>query len=422
MIRPIIFTFFVRLCSAVLNFLIIVILSQELGSEAKGICTKYITIVTNALIFCDLIGGPALVYLSAKYKPVSFLLPSYLWSILTSALTIYAFYIFGQIKSSELGFMLILSFLNSCIAIHQNILSGKQKFYHLNIVILLQSLLIFLSLQGLLKISSEYFNSNSPEIYVMALGFSWGISALIGFFFIISLDQSGEKMAIEKMITSAFRYGFLNVLGHFLQFFNQRLSYFLLPDKSLGVFSNATSIGESLWMISNSIATVQYGKISNMEDKIKAEKLSLLFFKINFLLCLLGAIALCFLPNNFFTWLFGSGFTGIHPILMWLSPGLVFYSCYLILGHHFSGRGEFHRNLYSIGCGLIITALGLLIVKLFFKDFNFIYAAAITSASYFGNFIVSLFLFKKEGSFSFKNFLIIREEFKLIKHLLKKTD
>jgi O-antigen/teichoic acid export membrane protein len=425
MLRPILFTFFVRLVCAVLNFLVVVLLSNHLGPEGKGVCAKYITIIANALIFCDFLGGPALVYLVARFKISRILIPAYIWSALASVVVMFFFMLAGEATYYEFLFLSILSFLNSCIAIHQNILSARMQFAKLNSVMLLQTVLLFLSLQYFLHAFN--FESFPPRTlyYVWALGLSFGLSALLGFFFVVTLKDEGEQASFAKLIGSAFRYGFINNTGHFFQFLNQRVSYYLLNNRLLGVFSNGVSVGESVWMISNSIATVQYGKISNMESKSYAESISLVLLKINLFFCLFGVLVLALLPDSLFTWLFGNEFSGIHTVLLYLSPGLLFYSGYLILGHHFSGTGKFAKNLYCILTGLVFTISGVGIIYISGVEFTMTHAAIITSLAYAGNFLCALFLFFKEAELSALRIIPTAADFKFIRMELKrksKTD
>jgi O-antigen/teichoic acid export membrane protein len=422
MIRPVLFSFLVRFSAAILNFLVVVILSNALGPIGKGICSKYITIIANALIFCDFIGGPPLVYLSAKYRVASVLIPSYVWSFLTSIFTILIFFLFDQFPTEELVIMIILSFLNSCIAIHQNILSGKLKFYQLNIVILLQSLTLFFSLKYLFSASEDYLElSASPIHYLIALGFSYGIAAMTGFLFIINLEKTGKPIRLINFLKEAFRYGFVNILGHGLQFINQRLSYYMLNVQTLGIFSNVSSIGESLWLIPNSLATVQYGKISNTQDEKEANAITLLFLKANLLLCVVAAIIMVFIPDDFFVWLFGPDFSGIGEALIILVPGLFLFSGYLIIGHHFSGRGKFILNLKSIAVGLVITITGFIVFSIAHVQFTAVNIALLTTLSYSGNFIYAFFVFYKSSKFNLMDVIIKKEEvISLVKGVLKK--
>ncbi|MBC7861826.1 MAG: hypothetical protein IAF38_02555, partial [Bacteroidia bacterium] len=279
MFRQIIVNFGVRIVAAVLSFLIIVLLSQALGAEGKGICTRYVVVISNALIFCDLLGGPPLVYLSSRYKITNMLFPSYLWSAATSCIVICVFIALKQIDQKEFVQLAGLSFLNSCIAINQNILSGRQHFGKLNVIIFFQSVLAFAGLKVLFVLSAA-----TTENYLYSLYIAWAFSASLGLFFIFSIRDTAPKISFPEFFTQAIKYGFINAAGHIIQFFNQRLSYFFLNEKSLGIFSNAVSLGESVWMVSNSIATVQYGKVSNTTDKSKAEKISFVLLKINLLL------------------------------------------------------------------------------------------------------------------------------------------
>ena len=416
MIRPVLFSFFVRFMAALLNFTVIIMLSNELGTIGKGICSRYITIIANALIFCDFVGGPPLVYMTARYSVSSILTPSYLWSLITSAITISVFFLFGQIAKEELLLMILLSFLNSCIAIHQNILSGKMKFTQLNTVILIQALLVFICLKYFFSLSGGSMElTPSPMHYLISLGISYGVGTMLGFLLIMNLEKIGKQIGLFSFLREAFKYGFINISGHALQFINQRLSYFLLLPSPLGIFSNASSVGESLWLIPNSMATVQYGKISNVQIKRDAERITLNFFKANLYLSLFASTVLLLIPDKFFVWLFGVDFTGMNQVLFYLVPGLFLFSGYLILGHHFSGTGNFILNLQSIGIGLIITATGVGIILVSKITFNLQSAAILTTLSYTGNFVYSCRVFFKNSGLSYKELLLKKEDIHLFR-------
>jgi O-antigen/teichoic acid export membrane protein len=270
----------------------------------------------------------------------------------------------------------------------------------------LQSVLLFLSLRYFLGLSvSEFTIGPSPIFYILSLGISWGLSAVLGYIFVITLEKSGEDISVRRFLSEAYRYGFTNITGHALQFINQRLSYFLLSRKALGVFSNASSVGESLWLVSGSMTTVQYGRVSNLSDKKQREDLTLLFLKLNLMLCSIGGLIMFFVPETFYVWVFGKDFFGIGSLLAVLIPGLIFFSGYLILGHHFSGCGEFKKNIYCIVTGLIITVLGIAIIYFSRAEFSIRAAALITSLSYLGNFCSALFIFSRDASLSLKQVL-----------------
>jgi len=173
-------------------------------------------------------------------------------------------------------------------------------------------------------------------------------------------------------------------------------------------------------MVSNSIITVQYGKVANEENEKKASAISLVLLKLNLFIVFCGALFVVFLPDNFFQWLFGPEFTGIHSVLVCLFPGLVFYSGYLVLGHHFSGRGEFVKNIYAISFGFVVTISSLIIVSLCCVHYSLIVASIITSISYFFNFFSALILFTKTTKFKLIDFLPSKSDLTFIKQEFKK--
>ncbi|MBC7862841.1 MAG: hypothetical protein IAF38_07690, partial [Bacteroidia bacterium] len=111
---------------------------------------------------------------------------------------------------------------------------------------------------------------------------------------------------------------------------------------------------------------------------------------------------------------------GIHPVLLYLFPGLVFYSGYLILGHHFSGRGDFSKNLIPIFCGLVFTAVGLIYIYFSYPEFTMTHAAIVTCLSYFANFFTALFIFYKDASLGWRDFLPSGTDINFIKEELKR--
>jgi len=82
MLHKIINTIGTRGISALLTFLITVIISQALGAAGKGEQAILLTTIAFVLIFSDIVSGKTLVYLTPIHAFSALFLPSYLWSLL----------------------------------------------------------------------------------------------------------------------------------------------------------------------------------------------------------------------------------------------------------------------------------------------------------------------------------------------------
>jgi O-antigen/teichoic acid export membrane protein len=145
-----------------------------------------------------------------------------------------------------------------------------------------------------------------------------------------------------------FRLGILNQLAHIFQLLSFRMSYYWLgqvySEAEVGIFSNGTSLIESVWLISRSISLVQYSRIVNMTDKKEAQKLTLDLSKLSFVISFIILIPMILLPSSFYEFIFGAGFGGIRLVIQALAPGVLFLNLNIIISHYFSGIGKYQLN------------------------------------------------------------------------------
>ena len=413
MLIKIINTVGTKVLSLIFNFSTAIIISQYLGDVGKGKQSLLLMTIAFILIISNIVSGKTIVYLTPKYSFSKLILPSYLWSILVGVIAIIGLSIFNaSLDASIIVHVGMLSVFASLNAINVSILIGKEKIKTANYINLLQPILVAITL----FISYVILNEKTIYPYILSLYISYGGCWIIG---IIALWKEYAKTHFyglkeyNPVVNSLFKYGFLNQCGHFVQFINLRLSFYLLEIYTdigkVGVFSNAVSLSETIWVISNSIALVQYAKISNTNDGKYAQSLTLRLIKICFVLSFFLILALICLPASFFTFVFGAEFQEVSPILRLLAPGVLCYSVFLIVGHFFSGIGKYQINLYASITGLIFTVLlGFILVPKIS-----IYGAAITSsASYIATAIFISIIFLRHSHFKISDLLLTKKEIK----------
>lgn len=402
MLKLILGAFFSRFLTAVLNFGTIIMISRKLGPEGKGLSTILLVTLVSVQMLCDFAGGAALVYLSPRFRLRTLLVPVWIWNALCSL----GLMVFLMIESDHLMHPLAwqaaaLCFVNASFSQHVHVLNGRQKFNITAGILLFQAM----TTAGLLLL----FLLDTPIIfdYFYALCISWGISWMISLMALWNTrDTNLPSFSYKTDLKRLFKNGAANQTGHLLQFLNQRIFYLFLPVYTLGIFSNAVALGEAMWMIAGSIATIQYGKIANMQERQEAAQLTARLFKATFWLTLIAVICVALVPGKLYELIFGFAFSHVKESLIGLLPGVLFLSGYLIFGHYFSGTGRFSINNYSIALGVIVTfaAFGIYHLVEHIKP-NEIIASRITSLANMSIFISIFIRFRRDSGIPLKDLI-----------------
>ena len=411
MFKKIIHTFGSKITAAFINFMIAVLLSQVLGDTGKGTQALLLATISFILIFSDIVCGESIVFLTPRHSFKKMLLASVVWAAfiaLIMGICISLFY--KGLAFDMIIHVAILSFISSLSSVNFRFLIGKEEIKKANYNTLLQPVLIILTL------ILYYLILKKTDIdgYILALYVAYLGSFLLGIWMLRHEYQhifDDKDKNYSYVLKDLFKYGFLNQTGHFVQFFNLRLSYYLLKsfmdEGRVGVFSNAVSLAEAIWIISSSIALVQYARIANADDRGYAQKLTLDLSKICLLVSALAVVVLCLLPPQVYVFVFGSDFGEMAGIIRILAPGILFYCVFLILGHYYSGIGRYQMNTFAALCGLAATCiLGFTLIP----RYDVIGAAVTSAISYTVNAVFLFVFFIKESNFKGKDFILTKNE------------
>lgn len=397
MIKKIFSTFTFKFAAAIINLLIAVIVSQFLGASGKGEQSILLATISIILLFDNIVGGASVVYLVPRLKIKNVITVAYIWS---TFITIISYFIlhFTKLLSSDFNLIIaILSGLSSFVSINSSILVGKEEINKSNILNFIIPFVTIIVL-AVLFFGNLCVNINA---YLIAI-FSAYISALIvSFFFLKPLISKQEKASffgLKKSFKLLIIFGFQNQLAHVFQLLSTRISYYLLEylwsKAEVGIYSNAVSISESIWMISSSICLFQYARISNSNDKKYNINLTETLTKYGMLISFIVILVIAFIPSNLYVFIFGSEFGNINKIIWLLAPGIWLFNYALIIGHFFSGSGKYYINAIASGIGLLVNIILLYILV---PKYHFYGAAISASISYICTSLVVLIFFKKAG-------------------------
>jgi len=405
-------TFAIKLLSAICSFITAILVSRYLGTNGKGEQSLILATISIVLIFSNIVGGATLVYLSSRINLLHIIFSSYLWSFLISFVSFFLLKFLKIIDSQYVIHIVILSFIFSLSSINSNILLGKEKVLIANIINAFPTLMTIISLFFFIRFS----NLRSVSIYIYTLYFAFLINFILSTFALFSLFNSkslNQKEGILYSLKEMFNLGLYNQLSHITGLLNARLSFYLLEKfhgtSLVGIYSNGVSISEAIWLISGSMAMVQYAKVSNSKDAVYSQKLSISILKFSLFISFILIIPLLLLPSAFFEAIFGNDFINTNLVILCLAPGVVIYNFSLILGHYFSGNGKYYINTMSSFIGLIVT---IFFCFWLIPSLGYVGAGVSTSISYIISAIFISYMFIYESKISIKELFPLKSDLK----------
>lgn len=409
MLKNLIFTFVSKASVAVLNLLVLLIASQNLGSAVWGEASLLILNIAIAQIVNEIYTGYALVHYIPGLSLKKLYGTGFTWTVLCIGVVNLSFVIFniGQ-KEFRLD-VLLLSFAISLHSFHCVILLAREKFRSYGFLLFLQPFVLVAVLSTWVFILGE----KSVRSYVTAVYVSYFSCLLISGYLIIRLLISEKDNGVRVNSISILKNGLINQLGNLAHTLSNRYNFYLISSFVLvGIYSSATSLIESVWIIGGSIAPVILSHVANKKGNDANSRLTFLLSKASFVLSSACVVIIYLLPDDFFTWLLGKDFTGTKTLMLHLSPGVLCISFSTVISHYFSGLGNQRVQLVANSLGLLTTICTSYFLVSRYQLIGACYAA---SLSYFVAALVLVVVFMKQNGFKFLSLFKIREELQVLK-------
>lgn len=160
-------------------------------------------------------------------------------------------------------------------------------------------------------------------------------------------------------------FGIKLQVGNVLQFLSYRSSLFLvnhwLGPTFVGVYSIALFFAESLWLVTNSAATVVLPRVSGSPDNSEGSEVTTRASRFGFLVTVAVGLAMALMGRRITYILFGHEFTDAFSALLWLLPGTIAFSVTNVLASYITGRGFPHINTYIAAVTLTLNVAGSLV-------------------------------------------------------------
>ncbi|TNE80775.1 MAG: hypothetical protein EP332_06005 [Bacteroidetes bacterium] len=389
--RGILFNFISRFGGALANLAISILISRELGAEVKGSHALFIAGVAMLQLPAGWFGSAALVYLTPRHDHRKLLYISNNW-VLLCMIPLWTVLRYFDIIPVDISIELLIASISfGWWNNYSHILLGREENKAFN-------LLQFLHPISTLLLTVALFWIQEPSLAAFAKAYL--ISQLIN---LVTAGVLVHKKGLQEssdsyanLIGVMRRHGFFLQLANLTQFLNYRILYFFVDfyfgKQVLGVYSNAQSLVEAVWMVTRSISTIQFGRIANSSDDKANRDLTRKYAFISLVVSFVCIVPLIVLPSDFFTTLFGKDFSGLSEYIYLIAPAILAMSMGNIYAHYFAGSG---RNLVNF-TGSFINLCSTLLCFFLLKDTFGVHTAPVVSSISFG-----LHLFFHLGYFRF---------------------
>ncbi len=349
--KGVIATFGTKVLVAILGLCMVIIVSKNLGAEGRGILSLFTLYIALLQMVCDFGSSSAIINLSYKYENKNLWFTANVWviGICSLAAIVFLFY-----KPIEYILFVPLCTLLLCFTNTNNLLlMGNRLVAKRNINLVLQPLLL------LLFFSILFFNFKlQTNAYVIAFIASASMLCIVSYGFIQKNIPINKPYTFEKNVLTT---GFWAQSGHFIQFLTYRINFLLiayfLGKASVGIYSNAILIGETLWIFGHSLGQIMHLKILNTKNLQFQRNLTLKFVAINLIITSASFLIIYCLPIAFWTHIFSIEFTAIKSLFKPLAIGILAFSISNILNHYFHAKNNFQLIVLVNSLGLIFCLI-----------------------------------------------------------------
>ncbi len=423
MFKKVLETIGTRYVLAVLNLALIFINARVLGVQGVGLAGLIIAAVNIVVAFNSVLCGNTIVYFMNKYAVRQVLVPSYLWTPISSVIVCLLMYLLGLLPKGYEMDIFWLSLLNSYVAANARFLLGKDKIKGFNLTFFLQGgLLFFLLLYFYYLCGNQNIEAYLLGMY-LANGIAFLVSALLLIPHLTKTNEASVRIPFFKLVSEMFAYGLWSSADSLAEIYTTRLNYFLVRNftglGAVGLLDAGTKISESVWHISRSVSFITYSEVSREKEEANRKLIALRLFKFTFVAVTAITLIITLIPEWIYTdYFFTPEFAGMRLIILILAPGIIAFACNNVLGHYFIGSGRVRISAYSSFTGLIV----LILVGFILIPTHGVIGSAITSSIAFVAMLTfSVVLFSKQTSTRLREFIPNKQDFSYIREKIFRT-
>ncbi len=402
-----------RILNALMSFGIVIITTNYLGARGTGVIAMVMFAISLNQLFSSLLGGHSLIYFISRAHLPSLYFISCVWAFISSMLGTALLDLFHLIPEQNAWHVFFLSLILSLASSNTMILLGKERIAVFNVISVLQLAV----LSAVLLFEVEVAGDHTVWAYILALYISFGLYFMLGFISVLKHLSFSVTNDIKGLLKTIFGYVFMVQIASILQLLNYRLSYYIIQNwfgkAAVGRYDVGVKLSEGMWLVSKSLAMVQFVRIANMSDLDYSRLLTLKFLKATIIVTLFILSALLLVPGNLYTFVFGREFAETRHVMFALAPGIMAVAMSMILSSFFSGNGRPKVNTVASAIGLVtLLVAGFSLIP----AFGIVGAGVAASLAYSTTLIYQLILFSRHHHFHKYELIPTKEDFIFIRN------
>ncbi|MBO4232662.1 MAG: polysaccharide biosynthesis C-terminal domain-containing protein, partial [Bacteroidales bacterium] len=171
----------------------------------------------------------------------------------------------------------------------------------------------------------------------------------------LRLHWDFDRLCNRQMLS----FGWKTELSSLLQFFNYRLTYYLLAyfisRGSVGIFSIGVTVAEAIWVVSRSVSMVQFSNVLKQGNTMQSRKETMSLALVSLGISAACILVILLLPASLFVFVFGPEFGEVKRVVLLLAPGILAIAFSNVLGNYFSAIRKLNILIIKSLIGLIFT-------------------------------------------------------------------
>lgn len=407
--RKIIESFLARFLILGFNFGLLIFTTNFWGTEGKGIISLVIADLAIIGFFSNIFTGSSVSYYFSKFQPEQVVVRAYIWSLISG--TVFPILLSLLHPIDYLNHLIGLSVSFSLLTTNIQLFVGRQEIGKFNLYSVLQQAVHFVVMLVLIYV----FQQKSVETYLLALIICYVLLVITSSIYLLKDFKFSNISLSPNIFQNLFSYGWKSQLSAFLQFLNNRASFYFLEFfrgvSSVGIFGVGVAFSEAIWTVSRSLSVILYSDIVSQDeagDAIQKTKISL---RISFLVSFLFILLILLIPGSLYAAILGEDFGGTRMIILLLSPGILAIAVSNIIGHYFAGVNELKiLNIKSV-VGLVFTVLASFVA---IPRWGILGACIVTSISYLLSSGILFWRFYRVTHFEISDFMLTKNEMQLL--------
>lgn len=355
---------FTRIFCNILNFILALMITRYYGAVGKGEMSYILTLITFVGFFSNIFSSNSLIYSYSKYIFKTIYFTALVWIIIVCSVEFVMLKLFIHGTSEYIFHICTLTLLQSVFTLLSSILLANKELKKHNI---LNLLFIVTTLSAISFFIFAMHRAGLGSIIIM-LYIAYLLTIAVGVYFSISYIRENRIEFRLHEIKTILSYGYKYQIFDFLQFMMLRFSFLLLYQfegkVSLGIFSIGLSLIESIWIVSRSIAMLNYIKVANSPNPIINNICTMKLVRISAIFSLFLVVLIFAIPTEFYVFVFGQNCQALKHYIQWLIPGAIIYPTFIILSSYYLGKGRMDYNIIAGGIGSFISiVLGFLLIN-----------------------------------------------------------